>query len=509
MADQEKNQHVPITVASLLELNLPTLEIHGDAVVPISGIELDSRVIEPGDLFVAIEGHQAHGVQFLDEAIARGAAAILTDPIGWERISEQSTALPVVVLSHSRRHLGAIANAVYGCAAERINVMGVTGTNGKTTTASMIEAGLVADGRPTGFIGTTGIRIGSTQIVSTRTTPEATTLHGVFAQMGERSVSDVVMEVSSHAVIEHRISGLHFSVVGFTNLSQDHLDYHHTMEEYFLAKAALFTPLYASKAVICIDDEWGQRLASLASIPVTTISVTGKSADWTARSDANGRMEIAGPHGVTALIELLLPGEFNRANALLAFVMLHSVDVAPRAIAEALSVVQVEGRLQQVPASGGAAQIRGIVDYAHTPDAVARVIDAVREATAGQLIVVIGAGGDRDAAKRPLMGQSAARLADQVIVTDDNPRSEDPALIRASVLEGARTVSSMSGSGLLEIGDRAQAIHLAVQQAQAGDVVLVLGKGHELGQEINGIVTPFDDREILNHALDVRNGEVA
>ena len=509
MADQGKIQQVPITLAALLELDLPSLEIYGDSAVQISGIELDSRVIDSGDLFVAIEGHQMHGVQFLNEAVMRGATAVLTDPVGWEQLAGLPITLPVLVLPQARRHLGVIANTVYGRASERINVMGVTGTNGKTTTATMIEAALAADGRSTGFIGTTGIRIGSTHIDNKRTTPEATTLHGVFAYMEERSVSDVVMEVSSHAVIEHRISGLHFSVVGFTNLSQDHLDYHHTMEEYFLAKASLFTSLFAKQAVICIDDEWGERLASSVTIPVTTISVTGKPADWTAHLTADGLVQIAGPNGVAVSTALLLPGEFNRANALLAFVMLYSVDVAPEVISEAFSTVQVPGRLEQVSASNGAAQIRGIVDYAHTPDAIERVVAAVREATSGQLIVVVGAGGDRDVTKRPLMGQSAARLADRVIVTDDNPRSEDPVFIRASVLKGARAVSSMSGSALLEIGDRAEAIREAVSQARAGDVVLVLGKGHEQGQEINGIVTAFDDREILNRLLEVRNGDVA
>ena len=261
--------------------------------------------------------------------------------------------------------------------------------------------------------------------------------------------------------------------------------------------------------MICIDDEWGERLASSVTIPVTTISVTGKPADWTAHLTADGLVQIAGPNGVAVSTALLLPGEFNRANALLAFVMLYSVDVAPEVISEAFSTVQVPGRLEQVSASNGAAQIRGIVDYAHTPDAIERVVAAVREATSGQLIVVVGAGGDRDVTKRPLMGQSAARLADRVIVTDDNPRSEDPVFIRASVLKGARAVSSMSGSALLEIGDRAEAIREAVSQARAGDVVLVLGKGHEQGQEINGIVTAFDDREILNRLLEVRNGDVA
>ncbi len=509
MADHSIDQLVPVTLTSLLALGIPELKLHGDASTNITGIELDSRLIDPGDLFVAIEGHQQHGVEFFAEAIARGAAAVLTDPMGWNKISEMSQALPSVVLPHARQYLGAIANVVYGRAAEHINVMGVTGTNGKTTTATMIEAALIADGRSTGFIGTTGIRIGTIDLPSKRTTPEATTLHGLFAQMSEQSVTDVVMEVSSHAVSEHRVGGLHFSVIGFTNLSQDHLDYHHTMEEYFQAKAQLFTPLYSAQAVVCVDDVWGERLVSLATIPVTTISITGKSADWTASLTSAGEIEIVGPLGEKSTFPLLLPGDFNRANALLAFVMLRLNDVPSEVIADALSGVQVAGRLEQVSASHGRHQIRGIVDYAHTPDAVERAVAAVHEITQGQLIVVIGAGGDRDVNKRPLMGQSAARLADQLIVTDDNPRSEDPGLIRASVLEGASTVSSASGCVVLEIGDRAAAIDYAVELAHAGDVILVLGKGHEQGQEINGVVTPFDDREVLNRALELKNGGLA
>ncbi|CAB4629565.1 unannotated protein [freshwater metagenome] len=506
MADHANDQRTSVTLASFLELGIPQLKIYGDAATNITGIELDSRVIDPGDLFVAIEGHQRHGVEFFDEAIARGAVAILTDPTGWLRLSESSQGFPVVVIQDARKFLGAIANLLYDRASERINILGVTGTNGKTTTATMIEAALLAAGRSTGFIGTTGIRIGAIETPSKRTTPEATTLHALFAQMGELSVTDVVMEVSSHALSEDRVGGLHYSVVGFTNLSQDHLDYHHSMEEYFQAKALLFTPQYASQAVICIDDVWGERLAAIATVPVTTISITGKAADWKASLNFAGEIEITGPQDQSNTFTLLLPGDFNRANALLAFVMVRLCEVPADVIANALAHVQVAGRLEQVAASSGSSMIRGIVDYAHTPDAVERAISAVREATQGDVIVVLGAGGDRDATKRPLMGQSAARLADQFIVTDDNPRSEDPALIRASVLEGARTVSSTNGCGLLEIADRAAAIRRAVELAHAGDVILVLGKGHEQGQEINGVVTPFDDRLVLNRALELKNG---
>ena len=509
MVVKDFNQRAMITLAALQEIGIASLVIHGDETVAISGIELDSRVIDPGDLFVAIQGHQFHGVEFLEAAITRGAVAVLTDPQGWDRLSGAALGLPIVVINDAREHLGVIANLVYGRAAEQLHVLGVTGTNGKTTTATMIEAGLVADGRTAAFVGTTGIRIGDVELESKRTTPEATTLHGLFEQMRKRSVTDVVMEVSSHAMSEHRVGGLHFSVVGFTNLSQDHLDYHGSMDAYFSAKAALFTPEYATQGVVCIDDVWGERLASSATIPVTTISVTGKAADWQGQLLPSGDAQFTGPQGEIAQLKLALPGEFNRANALLAFVMLRCSGITQQHVVSALEGVHVAGRLEQVAASNGAAEVRGIVDYAHTPDAVARVIEAVRESTQGRVIVVLGAGGDRDVTKRPIMGECAARLADQVIVTDDNPRSEDPAVIRASVLEGARTVSSLSGSDLLEIADRAQAIHQAVAMANAGDVVLVLGKGHEQGQEVNGVVSAFDDREVLNRELGAKNEESA
>lgn len=507
MTEHTFELHTSISLMDFQQLGISGLVIHGDAQVKISGIELDSRVVDPGDLFVAIEGHRSHGIEFLDAALARGAVALLTDAQGWDRLKGTSLDIPIVVIEKARQYLGVIANLVYGRASEQLNVLGVTGTNGKTTTATMIEAALLTDGRTAAFVGTTGIRIGDADVESKRTTPEATTLHGLFAQMRELSVTDVVMEVSSHAMSEHRVGGLHFSVVGFTNLSQDHLDYHGSMEEYFSAKAGLFTPQYATQGVVCIDDAWGERLALLATIPVTTISLTGEKADWQAKSSPTGEVVFSGPNGESATLHLKLPGDFNRANALLAFVMLNRSGVAQSSIVSALENVQVAGRLEQVAASDGASGVRGIVDYAHTPDAVERAIAAVRESTQGKVIVVLGAGGDRDVAKRPLMGECAARLADQIIVTDDNPRSEDPAEIRASVLKGARTVSSLSGSDLHEVADRAEAIHQAVTLAHQGDVVLVLGKGHEQGQEIQGVVSPFDDREVLIRELKKRNGD--
>jgi len=316
------------------------------------------------------------------------------------------------------------------------------------------------------------------------------------------------MEVSSHAMSEHRVGGMQFEVVGFTNLSQDHLDYHLTMEEYFEAKSQLFRPEYASSGVVCIDSAWGERLAVEATIPVITVSATGKKADWVIELTSEVASRITGPLGEQAELQLRLPGEFNRANALLAYAMLRLIDVPSLSIVQALNAVQVAGRLEQIQGSNGAAGVEGFVDYAHTPDAVERVLAAVRELTTGKVIAVMGAGGDRDAAKRPLMGQIAARLADHLVVTDDNPRSEVPALIRAAVLVGANTASEKQSALVLEVADRSLAISTAVKLANAGDVVVVLGKGHEQGQDVAGVVTPFDDRLVLRLALQEINAGV-
>jgi len=309
------------------------------------------------------------------------------------------------------------------------------------------------------------------------------------------------MEVSSHAMVEHRVAGVRFAVAGFTNLTQDHLDYHGTMERYFDAKASLFTAELADYGVICIDDDWGRRLAAQVSIPIATASITGAKADWTVVERAARAYEVVAPSGERASLRLSLPGAFNRANALLAIAMLDRVGVPMSTSIRAVESVRVAGRLEPV-GSGEGGDIIGFVDYAHTPDAIGRVIAAARELAAGQIIVVVGAGGDRDAVKRPLMGAMAARLADRVIVTDDNPRSENPAAIRAAVLEGARGLAI--GVHVLEVGDRRAAIMRGVELAEPGDVVLVLGKGHEQGQEIAGEITPFDDRIELSRALSLR-----
>ncbi|MFA7324044.1 MAG: UDP-N-acetylmuramoyl-L-alanyl-D-glutamate--2,6-diaminopimelate ligase [Candidatus Nanopelagicales bacterium] len=505
--DKEPRPQVPaMTLEDLRAVGPVDGVVIGDGSVPVSGIALDSRQVHVGDAFAALTGHHLHGVAYVAEALANGAGAIITDRMGWQLwqgMDEFDSGIPVLVLDDARPWLGALADAVYGRPTQSLTLLGVTGTNGKTTVASMIEAGLRTANHSVGFIGTTGIRIGDQTIESSRTTPEATTLHALFALMKGQQASDVVMEVSSHAMTESRVAGFTFDVVGFTNLSQDHLDYHGTMEEYFDAKAQLFTPEHANAGVVCVDDEWGRRLVALSPIPITTVSASGEPADWSWKRQPSGSWAVVGPNDEQYAVDLLLPGEFNRANALVAFAMLREIGIAPEAIVEALARVQVPGRLEYVP-GGEPMGIRGFVDYAHTPDAIARVITAVRDFTKGRIIVVVGAGGDRDATKRPLMGQMAARLADLVIVTDDNPRSEDPARIRAAVMEGAQAVLSADSGSLIEIAGRREAVVEAVALAAPDDVVLLLGKGHEQGQEINGVLTPFDDRRELREAFLLR-----
>lgn len=470
----------------------------------LRGIELDSRLVVPGQMFAAMPGHHVHGAAHAGQALAQGAVAILTDPDGAELLRDQGMdRLPILVVPDPRACLGEVSRVLYGDAARGLALLAVTGTNGKTTVAAMLRAGLQAAGIPNGTIGTVGVAVGEQNFPAIRTTPEAPHLHALLAAMRERQVQAVALEVSSHAMSEHRVDGLYFEVSAFTNLTQDHLDYHGTMEEYFQAKAALFTPDRTRSAVVGIDDDWGRRLADQVSVPCWTWSATGRPADWRLVEES-AQWWVIGPDGERQPIGIPLPGEFNRANALCAYVVLRRLGLSPSVIAAGLEQVRVPGRMEPV-GSGG---IHGIVDYAHSPDAIERVIASVRQAAAGRIITVLGAGGDRDQGKRPLMGAAAARLADVVVITDDNPRSEDPALIRAAVLEGAMSVTQgASGTAeVIEVPGRREAIAAAVALAGPEDVVLLLGKGHEQGQEIQGVVLPFDDREVLAEVIAAEAG---
>jgi UDP-N-acetylmuramoyl-L-alanyl-D-glutamate--2,6-diaminopimelate ligase len=469
--------------------------------VAVTGVAHDSRQIQPGDLFAALPGAKTHGVAFAAEAAAAGAVAVLTDTAGGQRVQ----GLPVIALHDPRSHLGQVAAFIYGEPARELLMLGITGTNGKTTTAYLVESGLRAAGHRAGLVGTIEIRVCDERFASVRTTPEATDLHALLAVMRERGATACVLEVSSHALVLGRVDGIVFDVAGFTNLSQDHLDFHTDLDDYFAAKAALFTPQRSRRAVVCVDDDYGSRLASMATVPVVTVGAT-RGADWwvvdrdlgvsgattATLQDVRGqRLDVVSP----------IPGDFNLANAALAVVMLMEAGVdAADAIGGVIRCRGVPGRMERVR-STGVDEPLAVVDYAHTPDAIENVLRALRPSTGGRLAVVVGAGGDRDPHKRAAMGAAAARNADLVIVTDDNPRSEDPAEIRAAVLAGARTVAG--GTGVEEIGDRRAAIERAVEMARSlADTVVVVGKGHEQGQEIDGVRHPFDDRVVLREALD-------
>ena len=407
----------------------------------------------------------------------------------------------MVVVAEPRAIVGELAARSFGHPGDDLLLIGITGTNGKTTMSFLVESALAAAGHVTGVIGTTGHLIAGEAVPSIRTTPEAPEVHALLGVMRDRGVTAAVMEVSSHALTFNRVNGLMFDATVFTNLTQDHLDFHGTMADYFAAKADLFTPTRTRRAVICVDDEWGRRLAEHVQVPVTTYSAESEVADWCTEAVVPGaegsEFEIVGG-GSRWPVSVRLPGLFNVANALGAVVVATSVGVPVEVAAAAVGTrAGVRGRMQPV---ANTRRIRALVDYAHTPDAVERAIAAVAPGP-GRTIVVLGCGGDRDWAKRPIMGQVAARLAEILVITDDNPRSEDPRVIRDAMAEGAMSVPEAQRASVEVVGDRRAAIRRAAELAEPGDAVLVLGKGHELGQDIGGVVHPFDDAEVLAEML--------
>ncbi|GAA5037310.1 UDP-N-acetylmuramoyl-L-alanyl-D-glutamate--2,6-diaminopimelate ligase [Actinopolymorpha pittospori] len=470
--------------------------------IAVTGVSQDSRAVVRGDLYVARPGGSSHGAAYAQTAARSGAVAALTDPAG--RAPCEAAGLPTLVVPDPHAVLGGLSAWIYGYPARDLLMLGITGTNGKTTTAHLLDAALRHAGRHTGLLGTVGTRIGDERLASVRTTPEAPDLQALLAVMRERGVDAVSMEVSSHALAYGRVDGIGYDVAGFTNLTQDHLELHGDLESYFAAKASLFTPERARVGVVNLDDPYGVRLAEHAPIEVSTFSAAGAAqADWRAvgvepTSEGGSRFRVLGPGGVDAEVTVGLPGDFNVANALLATAVLATAGVPLDEFLPAFASASLPGRMERVP---GGQDFVVIVDYAHTPDAIAGVLDASRPATRGRLIAVIGCGGQRDTGKRPLMGAAAARHADVVVITDDNPRSEDPGAIRAAALAGAHTVPAAERGEIAEIGDRREAIRHAVRSARPGDTVLVLGKGHEQGQEIAGVVHPFDDRIVVQEVL--------
>ncbi|MFE7132410.1 UDP-N-acetylmuramoyl-L-alanyl-D-glutamate--2,6-diaminopimelate ligase [Streptomyces sp. NPDC057638] len=478
------------------------LEVRGPGSGEVTGITHDSRAVRPGDLYAALPGARLHGADFAAQAASLGAAAILTNPEGAERAA--ATGLPVLVTEDPRGVMGELAARIYGHPGEALLQIGITGTSGKTTSAYLVDGGLRAAGRTTGLVGTVETRVGDESLKSERTTPEATDLQALFAVMREHGVEAVTMEVSSHALVLGRVDGCVFDVAVFNNLSPEHMEFHSGMEDYFQAKAQLFTPRRSRRGVVNLDDAYGRRLVTEATVPVTTFSAEGHpDADWRAEHVEVGSLgsvfTAVGPDGQRISARAPLPGPFNVANTLAALVTLAVAGIDPQTAADGIAAVPgVPGRLERVDAGQ---PYLAVVDYAHKTDAVESVLRSLRKVTKGRLHIVLGCGGDRDVTKRGPMGAAAARLADTAVLTSDNPRSEDPLAILATMLAGAAEVPAHERGEVLVEADRAAAITAAVTRAEPGDTVLIAGKGHEQGQDIAGVVRPFDDRQVLREAI--------
>lgn len=488
---------------------------------PVTGVSLNSRTVEPGDLYLALPGAARHGADFVPDAVAAGAVAVLSDEDGARQLAlSGDLAVPVLIVGNPRAAVGPLAALIYRSQPDgevSPALFGVTGTNGKTTTTYFVNSLLRALGLNPGLIGTIEILAGGEPIPSLLTTPESTDVHALLALMRERGLDAASMEVSSHALSFHRVDSVKFDVAGFTNLTQDHLDLHGSMDEYFRTKAELFTTDRARRGVVTVDDPWGRLLADEAGIPVTTLSaVPGTEADWavvsTTQRGLGTDFELRHRDGTVLRVHTGLPGDFNVANAALATVMVLASGIDPRALQAALDnadpfTVSVPGRMQLIsdaPAS--------LVDFAHNPDALERALKAVRSQDPGsRVIVVFGATGQRDQGKRPTMGAIAARLADVVIVSDDDPHDEDAATIRSEVIAGARAAreSEHLDCEILEAHPRDVAIRQAVEMATERDIILIAGRGHEVWQEVKGVNLALDDRVELRAALTARGFRVS
>ena len=490
--------HVPIpgrTLRAVSELTSALSNFSDLEHITITGVSIDSHQIEAGDLFVAVAGAKVHGATYAGNAKLNGAVAILTDEVGAALISD----LPVLVVADPRAMAGVVAAWLHNEPMRDMFSVGVTGTNGKTTVTTLLHQIAMAAGRQSGLVGTVETRIGDEIVEALRTTPEAPELQSLAAVMRERHMRNLFIEVSSHAVSLNRIGGSHFDIAAFTNLSQDHLDFHADMDSYFAAKAALFSYKYADTAYINIDSTWGKKLLEIQELPVVTVSRNTKSADWYfERIEIGARsteIAIRGAGGVLIETTTKLVGDFNFDNLLLAIAISVASGIDPIDIAAITpSLSGAEGRLEKVDLGQ---TFTALVDYAHSPDSVKSVLETLRKSTTEKVIAVLGCGGDRDKSKRPLMGAALLAGSDVAIFTSDNPRSEDPAQIIKEMVSGL----TLSATSSIEI-DRKQAIEIAVAAAKPGDVVVILGKGHEPGQEIAGVKHNFDDRLVLAAAIE-------
>lgn len=473
----------------------------------VTGVTINSRDVRPGDLYVGMPGARHHGAQFAKYAVEHGAVALLTDAAGRDlAIASGVTALPIAVTDvHPRTILGAVSAYVYGTDHLAAKVFGITGTNGKTSVVYLIAQLLQAAGVEPGLSSTAERRIGDEVIVSDLTSPESSELHGLLARMAERGVEGIALEVSAQAVDRHRIDGVHFDVVAFNNLSQDHLEEYGDMDNYFEAKAALFTSAHAERGVVVVDGVYGQRLAKQAQIPVTTLATEyGQSADWhlavTAETLDGVSFVLQGPAGEHFRGRVPVFGAFMAENAALALIMLHeagiSVDRVAAGLTNGLIPVHIPGRLEEMTEGGDGP--RFYVDYGHTPGSFAAMLDALGDVVEGKIIFMFGADGDRDTTKREDMGRIAAQGSDILIVCDYHPRSEPPEQIRAQLIKGAEAANHAT---IYEEADPKTAIRLALKLAGAGDVIVYAGPGHEDYQEVAGEFLPYSARDEVRGAL--------
>ena len=459
--------------------------------VVITGVSINASEVKSGDLFIALPGTKTHGMNFIDQAISNGAVAVLSD----RKIESK---IPVFIDPSPRNLVGSISDWAYNKPFSKLEAVGITGTNGKTTTSNLVKQLWELNNINSGLIGTLGVEIGEEKIAGVRTTPEADELQALAAVMVERGNTHLAMEVSSIAIDQGRINSAKYKVVAFSNLTQDHLDYHKSMDQYFDAKGKLFTPEFAQNAVINIDDQYGQKLYKMSKLPSKTVSRSDQSADWHYRkieSLSDGyKVEISDKSGQIISGNFPLIGEHNLDNLLLAVACVSICGLTDTQITNSISKLKsVPGRLEIISAGQS---FSAVVDYAHTPDAVSRVLKSVRSFTSGRVIGILGCGGDRDKSKRLPMGQALFNGSDLAIFTSDNPRSEKAEAILKDMTDGI----NMAEKGFV-LTDRKDAINFAAKTAKPGDCILLMGKGHESGQEISGVVTPFDDRIELANSI--------
>lgn len=479
----------------------------------ITGVSSDNRAIRSGDVFLALPGAHVHGAQFASAAVDAGAVAVVTDQAGADLVGDLN--VPVIAIDDVMGHIGEIAARIYGNPADTLDTFAITGTNGKTTTAFMINDILRSLGQTTGLIGTVAIRLGDDEIAAKLTTPQPADLQGILAALVERGGQSLVMEASSHAIEQNRIKPILFKVAGFTNLTPDHLDFHNTLDEYFAAKAKLFDAQHSESGVIIVDSEWGRRLfeqveqerpgvavpLAINSEAVTNSAGRGWHVENTVLGPSGSSFTLVNEDGDSLPTAVSLPGTFNVANAALALAMVAESETKndgtlaslAQAVRNGINPI-VPGRMEVV-----GEKPRVVVDFAHNEDALIKAMEALRPTTEGKLIVLTGSAGDRDKTKRPAMARAVATYADLLYLTDDDPHSEDPAAIRNDMKAGIP-----DGFAYIEIADRATAITEAIIHASAEDTILVAGRGHETIQEVAGVENIIDDREVSREALEKR-----